>query len=78
MLPEAVVAQEQCVADGLYDNNGLLLPDAGVAHEQCAAEGVANVQGLYSALTRSNVWPQTVMMVLPYMIIKYPFHLLHT
>ncbi len=35
-----------------------MLPDAGVARKQCAAEGVVNVQGSYSTLTRSNVWPQ--------------------
>ncbi len=35
-----------------------MLPDAGVTREQCAAEGVVNVQGLYSTLTQSNVWPQ--------------------
>ena len=58
VLPEAVVAQEGCAADGLDDNNGLLLPDAGVARKRCAAEGVVNVQGSYSTLTRSNVWPQ--------------------
>ncbi len=58
VLPEAVVAQEQCAADGLDDNNGLVLPDAGVAREQCAAEDVVNVQGSYSTLIRSNVWPQ--------------------
>ncbi len=58
VLPEAVVAQEQCAADGLGNNNGLVLPDAGVARKRCAAEGVVNVQGLYSTLTQSNVWPQ--------------------
>ncbi len=58
VLPEAVVAQEWCAADGLDDNNGLVLPDAGVARERCAAEDVVNVQGLYSTLTQSNVWPQ--------------------
>ncbi len=55
VLPEAVVAREQCAADGLDDNNGLVLPGAGVAHKQCAAEDVVNVQGLYSTLTQSNV-----------------------
>ncbi len=58
MLPEAVVAQEQCAANGLDNNNGLVLPDAGVACKRCAAKGVVNVQGLYSTLTRSNVRPQ--------------------
>ncbi len=58
VLPEAVVAREQCAADGLDNNNGLVLPDAGVASKQCAAEGVVNVQGSYSTLTRSNVWQQ--------------------
>jgi hypothetical protein len=58
VLPAAVVARKQCAADGLDDNNGLVLPDAGVACKRCAAEGVVNVQGLYSTLTRSNVWPQ--------------------
>ncbi len=58
MLPEAVVAQEQCAADGLNNNNGLVLPDAGITCKRCAAEGVVNVQGLYSTLNRSNVWPQ--------------------
>ncbi len=58
VLPEAVVAREQCAADGFDNNNGLVLPDAGVAQKRCAAEGVVNVQGLYSTLTRSNVWPQ--------------------
>ncbi len=58
VLPEAVVARERYAADGLDNNNGLVLPDAGVAHKQCAAEGVVNVQGSYSTLTRSNVWPQ--------------------
>jgi hypothetical protein len=58
VLPEAVVAQEQCAADGLDNNNGLVLPDAGVAREQCAAEDIVNVQGSYSTLTQSNVWPQ--------------------
>ena len=58
MLPEAVVAQERCAVDGLDNNNGLVLPYAGVARKLCAAEGVVNVQGSYSTLTRSNVWPQ--------------------
>jgi hypothetical protein len=58
VLPEAVVARERCAADGLDDNNGLVLPDAGVALKRCAVEGVVNVQGLYSTLTQSNVWPQ--------------------
>ncbi len=58
VLPEAVVAQERCAADGLDDNNGFVLPDAGVARKRCAAELVVNVQGLYSTLTRSNVWQQ--------------------
>ncbi len=58
VLPEAVVAQERCAADGLDDNNGSVLPDAGVAHKRCAVEGVVNVQGLYSTMTQSNVWPQ--------------------
>ncbi len=58
MLPEAVVAREQCAVDGLDNNNGLVLPDAGVAHEQCAAEDIVNVQGSYSTLTQSNVWSQ--------------------
>ncbi len=34
-----------------------MLPNAGVARERCAVEGVVNVQGSYSTLTRSNVWP---------------------
>ncbi len=50
VLPEAVVAREQCAADGLGNNNGLVLPDAGVARKQCAVEGVVNVQGSYSTL----------------------------
>ena len=58
MLPEAVVAREQCAVDGLDDTNGLVLPDVGVARERCAAEGVGNGQGSYSTLTQSNVWPQ--------------------
>ncbi len=44
VLPEAVVAQEQCAADGLDNNYGLVLSDAGVARERCAAEDVVNVQ----------------------------------
>ncbi len=35
-----------------------MVPDAGVARKQCAAERVVNVQGWYSTLTQSNVWPQ--------------------
>ncbi len=35
-----------------------MLPDAGVARKQCAAEDIVNIQGLYSTLTGSNVWPQ--------------------
>ncbi len=58
VLPEAVVARDRCAVDGLDNDNGLVLPDAGVACKQCAAEGVVNVQGSYSTLTRSNVWPQ--------------------
>ncbi len=58
MLPEAVVARERCAVDGLDNNNGLVLPDAGVPRKRCAAEGVVNVQGSYSTLTQSNVWPQ--------------------
>jgi hypothetical protein len=50
VLPEAVVAREQCAVDGLDNNNGLVLPDAGVARKRCAVEGVVNVQGLYSTL----------------------------
>jgi hypothetical protein len=58
VLPEAVVAQERCAADGLDNSNGLVLTDAEVTRKQCAAEGVVDVQGLYSTLTQSNVWPQ--------------------
>ncbi len=58
VLPEAVVAREQCAADGLDNNNGLVLPDAGVARKRCAAERIVNVQGSYSTLTQSNIQPQ--------------------
>ncbi len=35
VLPEAVVAQEQCAADGLDDNNGL-----SVRHDERLVEGI--------------------------------------
>ncbi len=35
-----------------------MLPDVRVARERCAVEGVVNVQGSYSTLIQSNVWPQ--------------------